>query len=226
MRARVAVVVALVSIVSSSGGRAASPTLDIPVPAPMIHSGAWAESLKEHPRLFGPRTHLQALAKAKPQEYKEVRSEKSLHAVAVTHAVEGVALWPVYAADRREPTAEQFQQMLRRFPDADLNKDGKLTRAEFLEFRRKMQPEGTAASSRPTIALAKETPAAATSTALAGKVEIRISSAKPVRINPKIYGINCAEMFIFGLVQKPEYLSALRVLLRIGTPCQPRPASK
>jgi len=99
--------------------------------------------------------------------------------------------------------------MLRRFPDADLNKDGTLTLDEFREFRRKMRTEGTAASSRPTIALAKEMPGAATSTALAGKVEIRISSAKPVRINPKIYGINCAEMFIFDLVQKPEYLSAL-----------------
>ena len=41
------------------------------------------------------------------------------------------------------------------------------------------------------------------------KVEIRITSDKPVPINPKIYGINCAEMFIFDLVQKPEYLSAL-----------------
>jgi len=120
-----------------------------------------------------------------------------------------LAMSTVLAAAQRKPTEEQFQQMLRRFPDADLNKDGKLTRDEFLEFRRKMRPEGTAASSRPTIALAKETPAAATSTALAGKVEIRISSAKPVRINPKIYGINCAEMFIFDLVQKPEYLSAL-----------------
>ena len=41
------------------------------------------------------------------------------------------------------------------------------------------------------------------------RADIRITSDKPVPINPKIYGINCAEMFIFDLAQKTEYLSAL-----------------
>ncbi|HEY6166535.1 MAG TPA: hypothetical protein VI454_00755 [Verrucomicrobiae bacterium] len=112
------------------------------------------------------------------------------------------------AGASREKMEEQLQQLLKRFPDADLNKDGKLTRDEFLEFRRK-QPEGKAASSRASAAATNAAPAAATNTAGAGKLEIRITSAKPVPINPKIYGINCAEMFIFDLVQKPEYLSAL-----------------
>ena len=113
------------------------------------------------------------------------------------------------AAAERELMEEQLHDVLRRFPGADLNKDGKLTLDEFREFRRKMRPEGTAASSRPSTAATNEAPAAATNRSLAGKLEIRIASAKPVPVNPKIYGINCAEMFIFDLVQKPEYLSAL-----------------
>ncbi len=108
----------------------------------------------------------------------------------------------------RELMEEQLQQLLKRFPDADLNKDGKLTPDEFRQFRSKKSAAGTAGA-RPTIASARETPAATTNAAHAGQVEIRITSAKPVPINPKIYGINCAEMFIFDLVQKPEYLSAL-----------------
>jgi hypothetical protein len=52
------------------------------------------------------------------------------------------------AGAQREPTEDQLQQMLRRFPDADLNKDGKLTRDEFLEFRRKMRSEGADVSPR------------------------------------------------------------------------------
>ena len=105
---------------------------------------------------------------------------------------------------------ERLQHVLRRFPDADLNHDGKLTVEEFRQFRSKVQPGGTAAASHRSASSPSKTPAgAATNTPPAGKVEIRITSAKPVPINPKIYGINCAEMFIFDLVQKPEYLSAL-----------------
>ncbi len=36
----------------------------------------------------------------------------------------------------REATAEQLEQMLKRFPNADLNKDGKLTVEEFREYRK------------------------------------------------------------------------------------------
>jgi len=101
-----------------------------------------------------------------------------------------------------EQPEEQLQKLRQRFPEADLNKDGKLTREEMLEFRRKMRPATTPAP--PAAAAANETPAPASTTSSAGKVEIRVTSGTPVPINPKIYGINCAEMFIFDLVQKPE----------------------
>ena len=52
------------------------------------------------------------------------------------------------AAAPREPGAERLQQALRRFPDADLNKDGKLTLDEWREFRRRMQTGGAAEASR------------------------------------------------------------------------------
>src|SRR6185436_12905371 len=106
-----------------------------------------------------------------------------------------------------EQPEEQLQKLRQRFPEADLNKDGKLTREEMLEFRRQMRPATTPAP--PAAAAANETPASANTTSSAGKVEIRVTSGTPVPINPKIYGINCAEMFIFDLVQKPEYLAAL-----------------
>ena len=101
---------------------------------------------------------------------------------------------------------QQLQLLLRKFPDADLNKDGKLTVDEFREFRRKTPASGAAVPSRATT-LAPAS--AATNAAAAGPVAIRITSDKAVPINPKIYGINCSEMFIFDLVQKSEYLSAL-----------------
>ena len=97
---------------------------------------------------------------------------------------------------------ERLQQLLKRFPDADLDHDGKLTVDEFRQFKAKTHPEGKTPS-KPSAAVPTEKPATA------GKVAIQVTSDKPVPINPKIYGINCAEMFIFDLVQKPEYLAAL-----------------
>jgi hypothetical protein len=112
------------------------------------------------------------------------------------------AFWLTIVSVGQEVPEEKMQQLLRRFPTADLNKDGKLTREELLQFRGKARvPASTSA--------ATETPSRAPTTPTAGKVEIRVTSDKPVPINPKIYGINCAEMFIFDLVQKPEYLAAL-----------------
>jgi len=40
-----------------------------PAPAPKIATGAWAEALKEHPRLLGPAATLKSLAKDKPDVY-------------------------------------------------------------------------------------------------------------------------------------------------------------
>src|SRR2546430_2312304 len=88
-----------------------------------------------------------------------------------------------------EEPEEQLQQVLRRFPNADLNKDGKLTRDELLQFRGKMRAPAPAP-------VASETTLGANRATAAGKVEIRVTSNISVPINPKIYGINCAEMFI------------------------------
>lgn len=40
-------------------------------------------------------------------------------------------------------TDERLQQLLKRFPDADANKDGVLTQAEAQAYRQKVQPDGT-----------------------------------------------------------------------------------
>ncbi len=64
-----------------------------------------------------------------------------------------VALAALVSAAEREFTGEQLQQMLRRFPNADLNKDGKLTPDEFHEFRSHRSADG-AASARPSTATA------------------------------------------------------------------------
>lgn len=67
---------------------------EIPQPNPRIQTGAWAAMLREHPRLFGSRDYLRALAKAKPQIYKRSAmgtADHYLPAAAVVHAVEGLA---------------------------------------------------------------------------------------------------------------------------------------
>ena len=65
----------------------------IPAPAPRIATGAWAGTLREHPRLLGSRAHLRALAKAKPEVYNQVvkgLSGRMLQADGIVHAVEGL----------------------------------------------------------------------------------------------------------------------------------------
>jgi hypothetical protein len=118
------------------------------------------------------------------------------------------SLWlSLYVTGGGQESADRLQQLLRRLPGADLNKDGKLTREELLQFKGKSRrPESASAAAA---AAATPAPSDANYAPAPGKVEIRITSDKPVPINPKIYGINCAEMFIFDLVQKPEYLAAL-----------------
>ncbi len=58
-----------------------------------------------------------------------------------------LGLLPAFAAER-EATPELLARTLQRYPDADLDKDGKLTIEEFREFRRKRQTDGVAASAR------------------------------------------------------------------------------
>ena len=49
-------------------------------------------------------------------------------------------------AEEKPSADERLQKLLKRFPDADKNKDGKLTREEVLEFRQKRQrPRGAVA---------------------------------------------------------------------------------
>ncbi len=115
-----------------------------------------------------------------------------------------------YYADADQGTAleARLQALLSQFPTADLNHDGILTTDEFRQFK-SSKPTASKSSSA---ASAEAKPDAISTTAIDSKLKIHIRSDKPIPINPKIYGINCAEMFIFDLVQKPEYLEALSEL--------------
>ena len=78
---------------------------DIPAPAPLIATGAWRDVLAgPHPRLYGSRNHLRALAQAKPEAYlRDVRNVsrqemirsgsngQDILADGLVHAVEGLA---------------------------------------------------------------------------------------------------------------------------------------
>ena len=118
------------------------------------------------------------------------------------------------AAEQRSPTEEQQKQMFRRFPEADLNKDGKLTPEEFREFRSKRQTGAAAASPRLSTAAADPSSATALSARsadapAAGPVAIEIAPGKATPVNPRVYGIICEEMFVKDLVDEPEYIEAL-----------------
>ena len=115
-------------------------------------------------------------------------------------------------AAQRGPSEARLQQVLQRFPDADLNKDGNLTLDEFREFRPRMQAGGTAGSARPAGTATNTPTRPATSVSAAGPVEIQITSDNPVPVNPRVYGIICEEMFVKDLVDEPEYISALTEL--------------
>lgn len=123
------------------------------------------------------------------------------------------ALWlPLSAPAQRGPNEERFQQMLQRFPDADLNKDGHLTMDGFREFRRKTGTGAEAASARPATE-ARGAPSSAVAAAPAtGPVEIQVASGKPIPVNPRVYGIVCAEMFRRDLVDNPQYIAAVTEL--------------
>ena len=63
---------------------------EVPAPHPQVLNGAWNSVLHERPRLLGPRERLQALAKAKPKAYEEIKGLRSLMAEGIVHAVEGI----------------------------------------------------------------------------------------------------------------------------------------
>jgi len=62
---------------------------EISKPAPQVAAGSWASMLKAHPRLYGSAERLRDFAKARPDDYRRVRSHDSLMAVGVVRAVEG-----------------------------------------------------------------------------------------------------------------------------------------
>lgn len=68
---------------------AAAPAPDVPQPQPKIADKAWADVLHAHPRLYGSKARLQALAKANPELYRRAAASPSLPAVGVVHAVAG-----------------------------------------------------------------------------------------------------------------------------------------
>jgi len=53
----------------------------VPVPAPLIPNGAWANVLETHPRLLGGRSYVRAMARAKPELYRLIREDESIAAV-------------------------------------------------------------------------------------------------------------------------------------------------
>jgi hypothetical protein len=61
-----------------------------PAPAPRIATGAWIESMKEHPRLFGSKSFLRDQAKAKADLYQRIKSDNSLLTKCVVEAVDGL----------------------------------------------------------------------------------------------------------------------------------------
>ncbi|MDF2440193.1 MAG: hypothetical protein JWN98_1177 [Abditibacteriota bacterium] len=78
----------------STLARAQSAASRNPPPNPRIATGAWAAMRRQHPRLFGSRSYLQALAKARPEAYgrsAKGTAERFLPAAAVVQAVEGLS---------------------------------------------------------------------------------------------------------------------------------------
>ncbi len=55
-----------------------SPSAKIPVPAPLVPNGAWASALDRHPRLLGPRGHVQEMAREKPDLYRLIRNDPTV----------------------------------------------------------------------------------------------------------------------------------------------------
>lgn len=59
--------------------------------------------------------------------------------VALTLGVAALLAAPAFAQKPAEPSEQQLKQSLQRFPDADANRDGKLTVEEFQAYRAKMR---------------------------------------------------------------------------------------
>ncbi len=87
---------------------------------------------------------------------------------------------PGFAAER-ELSPDLLARTLQRYPDADLNQDGKLTVEEFREFRRKTQAGGAAASARRATAT--------TNTPSATDLQGRAPAFARITDDPKLPGV-------------------------------------
>ncbi len=83
---------------------------DIPTPAPLIATGAWRDVLTgPHPRLYGSREHLKALAQAKPDAYqKDVKGASEQGLLAQGVAGQGILADGIVSAVEGLP-ADQVQ---------------------------------------------------------------------------------------------------------------------
>ncbi|MCX7885743.1 MAG: alpha/beta hydrolase fold domain-containing protein [Verrucomicrobiae bacterium] len=116
-------------------------------------------------------------------------------------------------AQRDSPDARS-QQILRRFPQADTNKDGRLDPEEmraFVRSRRGGTEPGSASAPSGEMSSGVRHSAATASATTAVAVAVT-TPARPTRINPRVYGLNCAEMITKGLLDEPEYVRAITEL--------------
>ncbi|MCS6859835.1 MAG: alpha/beta hydrolase fold domain-containing protein [Abditibacteriales bacterium] len=121
-----------------------------------------------------------------------------------------LAAWALLGASRlpaQQGDDARSQRLLRRFPQADTNKDGRLDPEELRAFIRARRRGGEPMTSSP--------PPPATSPASSASTPLGVTITTParlVRVNPRVYGLNCAEMITKGLLDVPEYVEAIAEL--------------
>lgn len=91
--------------------RAQAAPSKVPDPTPRLPDGAWRDALRGRPRLIGPREHLRALSRERPEAYRAItRMDDSLLARGVVHAVDGLS------PDALEPWLERARRHVARGP--------------------------------------------------------------------------------------------------------------
>jgi hypothetical protein len=81
----------LVTVFACLFAASASAANDIPKPKPLITTGSWAQYLQKHPRLYGPKDFVRALAKANPGAYSHSKSSSDPLAAGITNVVDGLS---------------------------------------------------------------------------------------------------------------------------------------
>lgn len=77
---------------------------------PLVAPGAWKGSLNEHPRLYGTRAALKALAPEKAGPYKSLRTQPQLAFAVLVHAVEGLP------AEKVKPFIDEAMKLVAKGP--------------------------------------------------------------------------------------------------------------